>query len=539
MIRSKYLPFIVGATFLAACVLTLILWFKPSLLGISSSSSQPEYAEALFDPNQIMTIDIQIDEKDWQELLDTAIEEEYYPCDLVINGITYESVGIRAKGNSSLTQVAQSDSDRYSFKFDFDQYITGQNCMGLDKFVVNNMQSDPTYMKEYLSYDLLHSIGVPTPLYAFANIMVNGEDWGLYLAIEALEESFAERQFGIQHGMLYKPDNFNMGGENGEAGRMPLGERNQAPAPEMNVQIEQNQQAPPDLEQPFAQAETVETPTDDASTSIEQATEALETNQRSNPRSSMHTRSSGGSDLVYIDDEIDSYSTIFDSAVFKATDSDFKRVITALKHLNEGTELEKYVDVDEVLRYIAANAVLVNLDSYFGTMTHNYYLYEEDGKISILPWDYNLSFGAFQNNASNTVNFPIDTPVSGVSMEERPLINQLLAVEEYRERYHEYLQQIVDNFFNSGYFSQTIDRLDQLISPYVANDATAFYSYEEYQASLPMLKLLGELRAESIQGQLDGTIPSTTETQEQNPASLIDVSALDMSVLGSQGGGGP
>ncbi len=53
----------------------------------------------------------------------------------------------------------------------------------LDKFVLNNMQSDNTYMKEYLSYDILSFIGVTSPLYSYAHITVNGEEWGLYLAV--------------------------------------------------------------------------------------------------------------------------------------------------------------------------------------------------------------------------------------------------------------------------------------------------------------------------------------------------------------------
>ena len=85
-----------------------------------------------------------------------------------------------------------------------------------------------------------------------------------------------------------------------------------------------------------------------------------------------------------------------------------------------------------------------------------------------MPWDYNLSFGGFQGGgASDTINFPIDTPVSGVGMEDRPLINKLLEVDSYREKYHEYLNQIVDGYFKSGIFEETITTLDAKINDYV------------------------------------------------------------------------
>ena len=95
-------------------------------------------------------------------------------------------------------------------------------------------------------------------------------------------------------------------------------------------------------------------------------------------------------------------------------------------------DIESYLNVDEVLRYFAANTFLVNLDSYASNMNHNYYLYEDDGVVSILPWDYNLSFGGFQaGSASSAINFPIDSPVSG-TLEDNPLIANLLEVDEYK-----------------------------------------------------------------------------------------------------------
>jgi hypothetical protein len=136
------------------------------------------------------------------------------------------------------------------------------------------------------------------------------------------------------------------------------------------------------------------------------------------------------------------------------------------------------------------------------------------------------------------VNFPIDTPISGVSMEDRPLLNKLLEVDEYMERYHEYLRQIVEGYFESGLYESLIHELDAKINDYVKNDVSAFYTHEQYEASLPHLIELGRLRAESIKGQLDGTIPSTSSGQAADRSALIDASGINLSALGSMGGGG-
>ena len=44
----------------------------------------------------------------------------------------------------------------------------------------------------------------------------------------------------------------------------------------------------------------------------------------------------------------------------------------------------------------------MNWDSYLGHTGHNYFLYEENGVLSILPWDYNLAFGTY---ALGTVSY--------------------------------------------------------------------------------------------------------------------------------------
>jgi len=111
-------------------------------------------------------------------------------------------------------------------------------------------------------------------------------------------------------------------------------------------------------------------------------------------------------------------------------------------------------------------------------------------------------------------------------------------VDEYRERYHGYLQQIVEGYFESGLFERTVNELDAKINDYVRNDVNTFYNYDQYTASLPVFIELGQLRAESIRGQLEGTIPSTTSGQNADSSTLVDASGINLSTLGSMMGGG-
>lgn len=456
------------------------------------ASDELDYTSEM-DKTSIMNIEISADKEEWQNMLDNAQSEEYISADVTINGTTIKNVGIRPKGNSSLSSIARDDTtDRYSFKIKFDEYVDGQKWLGLDKIVLNNNYSDATSMKEYLSYDIMSYIGVDAPLFSYSDITVNGESWGFYLAVEDVDSSYLERVKNGE-GELYKPESMEIGN---------------------NMQNEKKQQNAAQI-----------------------TAEPKEINGENMPGNM------GGADngvaLIYSDDNESSYSSIFDNAETKTTEEDHMRVIESIKNLNQGTDIETYVDVDSVLRYLAAHTVVVNLDSYSGSMGHNYYLYENNGQISILPWDYNMSFGGFQSrNSSDVVNFPIDTPVSGINIENRPLISKLLENSEYLERYHQYLKEIVDGYFANGIFEQKVNELNNLISEHVKNDPSAFYTYEEYQAAITELKKLGVLRAESVQGQLDGTIPSTTEGQSAEPDKLKDASDVDMSLLGENFMGG-
>lgn len=530
MIQSKKINIIVAAAVVFALIVSIALVVIGNIqMENGAIKTEAEYAAEVFGTD-IISIEIIADEADWQEMLDNAASEQYIMADVIVNGTKFQNVGIRPKGNSSLREVVNSDSDRYSFRLKFDEYIKDQTCFGLESFVVNNMVGDNTYMKEYVSYDLMREAGVDAPYVGYADIKVNGESWGLYLAVELYNESYEQRVFGDTLGMLYNVKSMDVGGgqqpgqQEGNA-PMPDGDFRQRPGIQQDFQNNAEDQASP--------------PPGDAMPDSNPPPDTASTNNSPQMAGEKGGRGSSGGSLEYIDDNVESYSSIFNNVVGKGTESDFQRVVQALKALSEGEELETYFDVDQILRYLAAHTIVVNLDSYSSSMAQNYYIYERDGKITVLPWDYNLAWGGFQStSASSVINFPIDTPLSGVEMSSRPLIEKLFANPEYLERYHSYLQMLIDNYFANGKFEEKINTLDALISDYVKNDATAFCTYEEYNNAVSNFITLGNLRAESVQGQLDGTIPSTTAEQNENPDLLISAEDLNLSDLGSMMGGG-
>ena len=198
---------------LAAALLAVILcavFVNGEALGMEIASHAAGYETRLFDTARVHTIDIVMD--DWDSFIETCENEEYAACSVVVDGEALGNVGIRAKGNTSLSNVSSMDSDRYSFKIEFDQYESGKSYYGLDKLSLNNLIQDATMMKDYLVYQLMGEFGVDAPLCSYVYITVNGEDWGLYLAVEGVEDAFLQRNYGNDYGELYKPDSMSFGG---------------------------------------------------------------------------------------------------------------------------------------------------------------------------------------------------------------------------------------------------------------------------------------------------------------------------------------
>lgn len=607
-------------------VLTLTLLVSTLFVGAAAGGLITEdttigYETRLFDQSRVHTIDIVMD--DWEAFLSTATSEEYSSCHLVIDGESYKNVAIRGKGNTSLSSVAAYGNDRYSFKVEFDHYQSGATYHGLDKLSLNNLIQDNTYMKDYFAYTLMNKMGVAAPLCSFVQVNVNGESWGLYLAVEGVEDAFLQRNYGKDHGELYKPDSMSFGGGRGNGRDFDMDEMaekfgfsfgddnsdNSGEAQTFIMPDTGEMPAAPDGFEPsggssaddadssgssgsqsfFAATATPEptptatpvptatpTPASDASSGESSGDSAGGSSGDAADASSgmpaipmdgtmpdmgtMPQMLSGemptmpenfdpsqmGGDfqmpemdfgngfggfgsstdvkLQYSDDDPSSYSNIFNNAKTDITAADQSRLIASLKALDEGDT--SVVDTDAVIRYMAVHNFLCNNDSYTGMMVHNYYLYEEDGVLAMIPWDYNLAYGTMSNtNATSSVNADIDTLVTGGS--DRPMASWITASEAYMAQYHAIYQEFMTTVFDSGWFADEIDRVTAMITPYVEADLTAFCTYEEFLTGAETLKQFCLKRAEAVTGQLHG---------DDTPVDASDLTLSAMGTMGSMGG---
>lgn len=543
-------------------------------LSIKEKNIETSYVSQVFNHNKVTTVDIELSDDDWKDMLNNPLKEEVKEATVTVNGKKLEHVGVRTKGNLSLREVANDDdSDRYSLKLDFDYYNDEQSLYGLKKLNLNNNYSDATQMRAYLSYQLMEKMGLPTPSYAYMYVTVNGKDRGLFLGVEQVDETFLAKNFETNTGALYKPDGT-------------------------------------------------------------------------------------GSDLKWISDDLDDYTGL--NVKTKIDEDSENATVDFLKAINnKGKSLEDTANVDNLLRYFAVNTALVNLDSYQGNLKHNYYLYEENGKFNIIPWDYNMSFGGFgvgggfrdpqpqtnttskqtdsrkntnstnsttrENNsteqnsnttengmptppdgngqppqgrsgqmppgenddqggmqppqgqngeapaapqdssnaqsgeqsktntkndtsnankkgnvgqkaagasnsdllAESSINFSITTPISGTTLEERPLLNVLLSNDQYKEKYEGYLKKVATSYLTENQIAVETAKIAKLIKPYVEKDPTKFFTKEDFEKAVLGNNSLPEFakqRSKSILKQLSGELNvDNTPSNEDDKASTNDL----------------
>lgn len=491
------------------------------------SAEEQKLDQDVFPEDKVVDVKITVDKDDFQDMLDNASAEEYKQASVEYNGVTYNNIGIRTKGNLSLRSVVNSDSDRYSFKLSFDEYVD-QTIDGISKINLNNQYSDASYMREFLAYELAEQMGLPVPKHSFVDVYVNGKLWGFYLAVEQIGDAYLERYFGNSYGALYKG--------------------------------------------------------------------VMDT----------------GSDLLWIDDDLDSYPGL----VQKSKSSDGDALVGMIDELNNGSDYESVLDVQEALEYIALQVVTNNSDSYIGGNKQNYYLYEKDGVFSVLPWDYNMAFAGMgggmggapggngmaaaggdaqagngngaeagdkaqtdaggkaqagngdsqtptaQDNADaaaaggnaqtgaggdaqagnggnaqmntggnaeagagqaaganaagnrqggqggGSYSLLIDEPTQG-AVAERPLVAKLLAVDEYKTMYHTIIQNAIDGLLANDTFAARVQQLQTMISSHVKADPRPFYTYDEYETGVQSLISTNKTAVSTIQQQLDGTLASS------------------------------
>lgn len=150
------------------------------------------YSQTFYDINTIQSIDIVFAQTNWDYMLDTskAGSEGYIMATSVtINGVMFDSVGVKYKGNSTYN----SNQIKNPFHIELDTY-KNQNYQGYKDIKLSNVAKDPSFVREVLGYSILRNY-MHAPLSNYANVKVNGNLIGLYVSSESVSKSFVNTHF--------------------------------------------------------------------------------------------------------------------------------------------------------------------------------------------------------------------------------------------------------------------------------------------------------------------------------------------------------
>lgn len=443
-----------------------------SWCGGCTQTGVSQTTDAQSDPfitDHVVEVRIVMPEETWQQTVDNALAEEYVKADFWYDAELIKDVAIRPKGNSSLRTTARSGSNRIGLKVDFNFFNSARNLDGIKKVSFNNGFSDPTFIREVLGYKLFEAMDVPTPRSSFVDLWVNNTHLGLYTMVEQVDKTFLTRNFDNNNGNLYKPE-------------MPAGYLS------WTKEDLADQQTGTDNDQDINLG-------GGNLSEIMDALQSPETEEESGSKDALPIRPPGFRDpggMMGPGGRGENRGNLLEQMSLKTNENKpdhtlLYRFLDVLNNEPDETfpqEIEKVLDVDETLRFLAVSALIVHLDNYTG-MGHNYYLYDDNGKFVVIPWDLNMAFGTFNCSLGydGLVNFYIDEPTPG-EVAQRPLVERLLAHQPYLEQYHSYLEELLDGPFAIEQMNSRIDGLAKMIRPYVIADELKFFTNAQFEAGL-------------------------------------------------------
>ena len=549
-------------TILAMFLLIIVAFFSIQYFNLDTSNDTAyAYKEKLFIEDQVATIDIQIDEEDYKDMLENPLEEEYKKASITINSETISNVAVRTKGNSSLTMVANSDSDRYSLKVDFNYYDSSQSFYGLTKLNLNNNISDSSQMREFVSYEMMEKMGIDTPAHSYMNVTINGEPYGLLLGVEAIDSTYVKNYFKTAEGYLFKPDGTgsdliyttedldDYSGIDVEMNEENVEDSNLIPfikainsgdniedyldvdealryfamntalvsldsyqgQMKHNYYLYENSDGlysilPWDYNMSFGgfgldgsggggpmnneSRPQTEGPADNNTTQVPQMS-------NENPSQTEGTADNDTNRVPQMSNENRPQTE-------GSADNDMNQVPPMNNENSSQTEDSAGNDMNQVPPMNNENpsqteGTANNAMNQEPTMNNAPQMQSGQGN----------DMGMMQSDLMNdsAINFSIYEPISGTSMEERPLLNVLLSNETYLAQYEAYLEEIATSIFTEENVQDITSNLANLLKDYVEADPSKFYTTEEFLEGVTGENSLAEfakLRSESILKQLSG-----------------------------------
>ena len=174
-------------------------WSQESNSPVDNQLTQTDF----YRPDEIQTIELKVAEQDMQRLLAALPDRIYVPASFRWRDISIPNVGIRFKGNSS---SAPQQKHKRSFLIKLDEYTEDQRFLGLRRTSLDNGVQFGSVFSEPIITEILAKNGIKAHRCNYAKLLVNGKNHGVYVNVERIDETFIQRNFPGENGLLFKVD---------------------------------------------------------------------------------------------------------------------------------------------------------------------------------------------------------------------------------------------------------------------------------------------------------------------------------------------
>jgi len=180
----------------------------------SVETSTDTSASALWDSSTVHEISVDYDASDYDAMIQAYLDsgdKQWISATVTIDGVTYENVGLKLKGNSTLRSLSTDADATLSSRnpedlpwiIRLDKYVDGQNFDGTTELVVRG-NSTETSLNEAVALGLLEDTGLAAEQAIAVRFSADGSEEALRLVIENPDDEWTERELG--DGLLYKAD---------------------------------------------------------------------------------------------------------------------------------------------------------------------------------------------------------------------------------------------------------------------------------------------------------------------------------------------
>ncbi|MDE0300099.1 MAG: CotH kinase family protein [Candidatus Poribacteria bacterium] len=155
----------------------------------------------LYDDNTLRTLYLRFHDDDWYEQLGDFYKTDVdVPADLIADGELYESVGVRFRGSSSYFTVR---NEKKSFNIAVDANDDNQRLLRYKTLNLLNGHADASFLREVL-YSRIARNYIPALRANFVKLVINGENWGIYINSQQYNKDFLSDWFDTRSGVRWK-----------------------------------------------------------------------------------------------------------------------------------------------------------------------------------------------------------------------------------------------------------------------------------------------------------------------------------------------